>query len=553
MKNTFAKGRTLRLVVLLGALASIAAACGGGGGGGGTAPAPAPPPPPAALPAVDLSTVAAADPGLPLPEGWHRRGVLQVFVRSYQDSDGDGVGDLRGLISRLDHIRDLGVGGIWLLPIQPSQDRDHGYAVTDYRAVEPAYGTLADFDALVAAARERGLGLILDHVMNHSAAQHPAFVNSRSGPGNVFRDWYVWSATRPSGWRIWDQDPWRPDATGWYFAPFWGEMPDFNLRHPVVVAWHLDHLRFWMNRGVAGFRFDAVGNLIENGPTAWDSQPESLALMRQVRQMMDGYQRRHLVCEGPGDSAGFQAACGSAFAFGHQHDLLAAARGDAAALARVAGFTATAPLDVARFLSNHDSFAGARPFDQFNGNAQNLRNAASLLLLLPGVPYVYYGEEVGMSAGTGLQGDPRLRSPMSWSADPVRAGFTTGTPYRALAANVREHNVAAQAAQSDSLLRHYRTLLALRATHAALRDGAVEGVRAEGRVLSLRRTLGTEQMVLAIHTGDTPATVTLEGLTAGKLYAEQLPATGALLQADADGRASVTLPAHTARVWLRLP
>jgi glycosidase len=542
--------RALRLLVLCGALASVAAAC---GGGRDAASARTPPLASQALPAVDVSPVAAADPGLPLPEGWHRRGVLQVFMRSYQDSDGDGIGDLRGLISRLDHIRDLGVGGLWLLPVQPSQDGDHGYAVLDYRAVEPAYGTLADFDALVAAARERGLGVILDHVMNHSAARHPAFVNSRAGTGNPYRDWYVWSTTRPSGWRIWDQDPWRPDASGWYFAPFWGEMPDFNLRHPAVVAWHLDHLRFWMNRGVAGFRFDAVGNLVENGPDAWDSQPESLALMRRVRQVMDGYARRHLVCEGPGDPVGFQAACGSAFAFGHQHDLLAAARGDAQALARVAAFVAAAPLDTARFLSNHDSFAGARPFDQLDGDPRHLRNAASLLLLLPGVPYLYYGEEVGMGAGAGLQGDPRLRSPMSWNGDTARAGFTTATPYRALAANVATHNVAAQAADPGSLLAHYRTLLRLRTQHAALREGAVVGVRAEGRVLSLRRVLGDEALLVALNTGDEPATATLEGLEAGARYAAQLPAGGAVLQAGADGRATLALPPHAAQVWRRLP
>jgi glycosidase len=425
--------------------------------------------------------------------------------------------------------------------------------VADYRDIEPDYGTLADFDALVAAAGERGLGVIVDFVMNHSAAQHPAFVNSRSGAANAFRDWYLWSPTRPTGWRIYDSDPWRADASGWYFAPFWEQMPDFNLRHPAVLAWHHDHLRFWLNRGVAGFRFDAVGNLVENGPSAWDSQPESLVLMQQVRQMMDGYARRHLVCEGPGNPQGFQAACGSAFAFGHQHDLLAAARGDSAALARVAAFAASAGPDVARFLSNHDSFAGARVWDQLNGNAAHARTAAALLVLLPGVPYVYYGEEVGMSAGAGLGGDPRLRSPMSWTADPQRAGFTTGTPYRALAANVRTHNVAAQAADPTSLLASYRALLALRGQHAALREGSFDGARVEGTVLSFRRTLGEQQLLVAVNTGGSAAALTLSGLDPARTYAAELPAGDASLQADAEGRTGITLPAHSARVWQRLP
>jgi alpha-amylase len=552
MRSPSSPSRALRAIALLAALASVAAACGGGGGAGPLPPV-APAPPPAALPPVDLGTVAASDPGLALPPHWQRQGVLQVFVRSYQDSGGDGVGDLQGLISRLDHIRDLGVAGIWLLPINPSQDRDHGYAVTDYRGVEPGYGTLEDFDALVAAARVRGLGLILDHVMNHSAAQHPAFVNSRAGSGNVFRDWYVWSPTRPTGWSIYGGDPWRADPTGWYFAPFWEQMPDFNLRHPVVVAWHLDHLRFWLNRGVAGFRFDAVGNLIENGANAWNSQPESLALMRQVRQMMDGYERRVLVCEGPDDPDGFQAACGSAFAFGHQHDLLAAARGDAAALARVAAFAARAPLDMARFLSNHDGFAGERPFDQLGGDLRHLRNAASLLVLLPGVPYVYYGEEVGMGGGVGLQGDPRLRSPMSWQADVVRGGFTRGVPYRALARNVATHNVESQASDPGSLLSHYRQLFALRAQLQELRDGVAEDVHAEGTVLRMRRSLGTGQLLVALNTGEATATATFSGLSPGARYAQQLPAGGAVLTVDDQGRATVALPPHAARVLRRLP
>ncbi|MFM2059986.1 MAG: hypothetical protein RLY71_4371, partial [Pseudomonadota bacterium] len=376
----------------------LLAACGGGGGGsaaGGTPSAP-----PVVLPAVDVSAVRAADPGSSLPEGWQHGAVAQIFVRSYQDSDGDGIGDLRGLISRLDYLRDLGVKALWLMPVTRSQDRDHGYAVADYRAIEADYGSLADLDALVAAAHARGLGVILDYVMNHSAAQHPLFVNAASGAANAWRDWYVWSASHPASWNVFGVDPWRASAaaavTSWYYAPFWDQMPDFNLRHPAVVEFHRDNLRFWLNRGVDGFRFDAVGMLFENGPAAWESQPENETLMRDLAALVGSYQRRHLVCEAPAQPDRLAAACGSAFAFGRQATFLGAARGVAADMRAVVDYPLGHPATLASLLANHDSFAGARVWDQLQGDQAAYRLAAALYLLQPGTPYIYYGEEIGM-------------------------------------------------------------------------------------------------------------------------------------------------------------
>ena len=169
---------------------------------------------------------------------------MEIFVRSYQDSDGDGIGDLRGLIQRLDYLKDLGLSAIWLMPVTQSQDHDHGYAVADYRNTETKYGSLADMDELLRQAHARGIGVNVDHVMNHSAAENPLFVNSKSGSGNAYRDWYLWQGQKPTGWNIYGGDPWRGANGNYYFAPFWDQMPDFKLTNSLVANWHLDNHRF---------------------------------------------------------------------------------------------------------------------------------------------------------------------------------------------------------------------------------------------------------------------------------------------------------------------
>lgn len=524
------------------------AACGGGGGGGAGAGGDAGGGTP--LPAVDVSRVAPADPGSTLPADWPSGAFMQVFVRSYQDSDGDGIGDLRGLISRLDYLRDLGVKGLWLMPVNPSQDRDHGYAVTDYRAIEPDYGTLADFDELLRQAHARGIGVVIDYVINHSAAQHPLFVNSRAASTNPYRDWYLWQTFKPSGWNIYGGDPWRSNASGgFYFAAFWDQMPDFNLRHPAVVTWHHDNLRFWLNRGVDGFRFDAVGHLVENGASAWTDQPESLPLLRDARSLMDGYQRRFLVCEGPNRPLDYSAACGSAFAFGLQSRILDAARGNVVAAAAVASHFASAPLGMSTMLANHDSFAGDRVFNQLSGNLAQYRLAAAIYLLLPGTPFIYYGEEIGMARGA-VGGDPGLRTPMSWTGQARTAGFTTGTPYRVLSTNAGSANVAAQQADPDSLLNHYTAMLALRNGLPSIARGSYEAARVQGSVLTFQRRLGGERVLVAINVGTQAATLDVAGLTPNGLLRSRHPAGGADVALDAGGAAPLAMTPQSVRVFV---
>ncbi|HRC56718.1 MAG TPA: alpha-amylase family glycosyl hydrolase [Kofleriaceae bacterium] len=512
----------------------------------------------ASLPELDQSPVAAADPGSSLPADWTAGPFMEIFVRGYQDSDGDGRGDLRGLTQRLDYLADLGIRGLWLMPITESQDHDHGYAVTDYRALEQDYGTLEELDELLAQAHARGIGVILDYVMNHSAAQHPAFLRASDRRGDAVFDWYVWERDRPAGWRIYGNDPWHPSRgsrPGFYFAGFWDQMPDFNLQNPEVVAWHHDNLRFWLNRGVDGFRFDAVGNLVEHSAEAWENQPENYALMGQVAQLVGSYQRRYVICEGPADPGGFAAetACGAAFAFGRQYDFIAAAKGDRAAVGKVAAHVAAGSSRLSAIASNHDTFAGQRLFDQVGGDLRRYRLAAATYLLQVGTPFVYYGEEIGLAGAARLGGDPKLRTPMSWTAEPVTAGFTSGVPFRELSANVATHNVAAQLADPGSLWSFYRALFALRRSSPALAQGVADLVQAEDLVLRFRRQLGGQSVVVAMNYEDATRTTQMSGLPPGARLARAFPAGAADATVDGQGVASLTLGALEAAVFRVVP
>jgi alpha-amylase len=528
------------------AFALVLTACGGGGSGVVAPNATAP----IVLPSVDTSAVAAADPGSALPDGWQYGGFVEVYVRGYKDSNGDGVGDLRGLTQQLDYLRDLGVKGIWLMPVTQSQDHDHGYAVTDYRGIETDYGNLADFDELLKQAHARGIGVIADYVINHSGTQHPAFVNSRAAADNPYRSWYVWQQSAPTGWNIWGNNPWFTTTTGAYFAGFSDFMPDFNLKNADVVAWHKSNVRFWLNRGLDGLRFDAVGNLIENGPTTWQNQPENYTIMNDFLTLAASYQHRYIVCEAPDDPLGFSApaACGSAFAFGHQRDIINAAKGDAKAIAAIANYFKTAPASMATFASNHDSFAGARLWNQMNGDIAKYKLAAATYLLQPGIPFIYYGEEIGM-AQANVSGDPALRTPMSWTGDANSAGFTTGKPFRALSANVTTQNVAAQAADANSLLSFYKAMLALRNTRTSIARGSYEAAFTSGSAMGFQRKLGNETTLILINYGTTAATVTAGSLTANATLLPLYPSGSANVAVDASGNAQVAIGAQSVLVF----
>ncbi len=504
---------------------------------------------------TDVSPIAEVRQASALQPGWQRGAFMEVFVRAYKDSDGDGVGDLRGLIQQLDYLKDLGIKGIWLMPITASADGDHGYATTNFRTIEPAYGTLEDFDELLRQAHARGMGVIMDYVINHSARTHPLFVSAQTGPASPFYDWFVWEKEAPQGWEIWGKNPWTRTPAGNYFGTFGPHMPDFNFRNPAVLAYHQSSLRFWLNRGLDGYRLDAVPHLVENNAKDWNDQPESRGLSGELTALITAYPKRHVVCEATASPQVYAAPdiCGSAFAFGLERNIVKAAKGDKKAIRAVADYFVTAPQTMATFVGNHDIFAGARLMDQLRGNRAQYKLAAASYLLQPGTPFIYYGEEIGMAGITGERGDATLRAPMSWLADRQRGGFTTGTPFRPVSPNVLRYNVAAQLADPHSLLAFYKSMLALRNTLPSLASGSYDAPHVQGRVMAYRRTLDAETTLVVTNYGKKSASIRLDQLPGGAEFVPVYPKGGRAIVANARGALNVRLPGQSVRVYLRKP
>ena len=490
---------------------------------------------------------------MPDQHAWWQRGVVyQVYPRSFQDSNGDGVGDLPGILSRLDHLSALGVDAVWVSPIYPSPMADFGYDVSDYTGVDPVFGGLEDFDRLVSAAHARGLRMILDYVPNHSSDRHPWFAESRSSRASPKRDWYIWRDPAPGGgppnnWLSEFGGPaWTFDAaTGqYYYHAYLPEQPDLNWRNPEVRVAMLDALRFWLDRGVGGFRVDAIHHLIEdasfrdNPPNPdWRpgmsparrvirahtmDQPEVHDAIAEMRRVSDGYGGdRVLIGEAylPIDRLMmYYGADLSGFHLPFNFHLLSTpwrARDIAALVERYEA--ALPPGGWPNWvLGNHDRSRVASRL----GPAQ-ARVAAMLLLTLRGTPTLYQGDEIGMEdvpippdrvqdpwernvPGLGLGRDP-VRTPMQWDAGP-NAGFTRpgAEPWLPLAPDHATRNVAAQAEDPRSMLSLHRALLALRRAEPALSVGSyapVEG--AEEDVLAYERRDGAtgRGLLVALNLG----------------------------------------------------
>ena len=504
---------------------------------------------------VDISAVPQLSQVRALQPGWQRGAFMEVFVRAYKDSNGDGVGDLKGLTQQLDYLKDLGIKGIWLMPVTASADGDHGYATTDFRAIEPAYGTLEDFDELLRQAHARGIGVIMDYVINHSAHVHPLFVSAQSGAGSPYYDWFVWEKDAPVGWDIWGKNPWTTTPVGNYFGTFGPHMPDFNFRNPAVLAYHQSSLRYWLNRGVDGYRLDAVTHLVENNAKDWNDQPESRRLTGELSALIADYPQRHVVCEATSNPQIYAAPgiCGSAFAFGLERHIVNAARGDKKAIRAVADYFTSAPQTMATFVGNHDIFAGARLWDQLRGNRAQYKLAAASYLLQPGTPFIYYGEEIGMAGITRLPGDESLRAPMSWTADTRRGGFTTGTPFRPVSPNAARYNVAAQVADPDSLLSFYKSMLALRNTLPSLASGSYEAPMVQGRVVAYQRTLGSETTLVVTNYGTQPASIKIGSFRPRSAWVSAYPQRGKALATNGQGVLRLGLPAQSVRVYTFKP
>ena len=504
-------------------------------------------------PRLDVRAINLSDPGSRLPAGWQHGAFMEIFVRGWRDSDGDGIGDLRGVTQSLDYLRDLGIKGIWLMPITKSADGDHGYAVTDFRDIEPAYGTLADFDELLREAHARGIGVIMDYVINHSAASHPLFVAAGS-PTSPYRHWYLWKDPAPIGWDIWGKNPWHSSPNGTFYGTFGAHMPDFNLENAAAMDYHRASLKFWLNRGIDGFRFDAVPHLVERSAKDWNDQPESYALMAHVNALMAGYKNRHMVCEATANPTRWAAPyiCGSAFAFGFEHKMIDAARGKPEAILAVSEYFNAAPLTMATMLSNHDIFAGERLWDQLKGDVAQYRLAAATYLLMPGTPFIYYGEEIGMGGVNSLVADAKLRTPMSWNAQVVGTdAFTAGSakPFRPVSDNAGTHNVKRALAEPNSILSFYKTMLRLRNTLPSIARGDYSNAKVDGSVMSFQRRYEEERTMVAINYGTASATMDIAGLPAGAALDPVYPADVAGSIPVRSAGAKITIDAQSVRVF----
>jgi glycosidase len=400
---------------------------------------------------------------------WWRDAVFyEIFVRSFYDSDGDGIGDLNGVTEKLDYLQDLGVNAIWLMPIHPSPSY-HGYDVTNFYAVNPEYGSKEDLLRLLDEAHHREMYIIIDLILNHTSSQHPFFRDANSGPDSKYRDWYVWSDEYPG----WGANYWHEGNGGYYYGFFWGGMPDLNYNNPEVTDQMNDVIRYWVNEiGVDGFRLDAIKHLIEE-----DGKTESTGATHDWLRGFYGVVRgesidAYLVGEVFG-AGGFVATTYTGdqldhvFNFELASGFLNSVNGESNTGVNSAFFLTLKDMpdgNYATFLTNHDQ---NRVMSVLRGKAEKGKAAASLLLTSPGTPFIYYGEEIGMQ---GVKPDPDIRLPMQWTGE-TYAGFSSAEPWRKVHESYQTINVADQQDSPDSLLSHYRTLISIRKDHPALRTG----------------------------------------------------------------------------------
>lgn len=447
-----------------------------------------------AQPVAPLSGLPQGTDGYPW---WNDSVFYEIFVRSFYDASGDGIGDLNGLISKLDYLQDLGVTGLWLMPIHPSPSY-HGYDVTDYYTVNPDYGTLDDFKRLVAEAKKRGIRLIIDFVLNHTSKEHPWFVASQD-PQSPYRDWYVWSKTDPG------QDHWQRAANGDYYYGFFGEhMPDLNYTTPAVTAKMEDVARFWLQDiGVDGLRLDAAKYLVEEGTVVQNSA----ATHQWYKNFRPEYKKYKPDAMTIGEVADL-APVSADYAQGDQLDLtfdfdlaqavvtgVRARRAEGIARAFKVNQNVFKPLQFGSFLTNHDQ---NRVVSQLAGDVERAKLAAVIYLTGPGVPFVYYGEEIGM---LGRKPDEDIRTPLQWTAE-TNAGFTTGTPWRQPYSDYITKNVAAESADPNSILSLYRQLIRLRNQHAALRVGEYVEVKTNNpEVFAMLRVSAAEAALIVVNLG----------------------------------------------------
>jgi alpha-glucosidase len=502
-------------------------------------------------------------------EWWRGAVIYQIYPRSFQDSDGDGVGDLAGITRRLVHVAALGADAIWISPFFRSPMKDFGYDVSDYTDVDPLFGTLADFDALIAEAHRLGIRVIIDQVLSHTSEEHPWFKESRASRDNPKADWYVWADAKPDGtppnnWlSIFGGPAWQWDTRRcqYYFHNFLVEQPDLNFHTPAVQDALLDACRFWLERGVDGFRLDTVNFYVHsqslkdnppappgdrNSPEApavnpynWQdhiydkSQPENLVFLQRLRALLDRYPEKTTVGEigdGPRSLKTMAAytSGGDKLHMCYTFDFLSPVFTADHFRDRIAAFEAIAGDGWPCWaFSNHDivrsasRWASASPLD----HARLARLAAGILLSLRGSVSLYQGEELGLTEAElrfedladpyGIRfwpeykGRDGCRTPMVWEADAPNGGFSPAKPWLPVSPEHAGSAVDRETSDASSLLAHYRRLIAFRRAHPALRQGSIRFVDSPQDVLAFVREVPGEAVACLFNFSDRPATVAL--------------------------------------------
>jgi alpha-glucosidase len=489
---------------------------------------------------------------------WKHAVFYEIYPRSFADSNSDGIGDLNGVASRLDYLQALGIDAVWLTPVYPSPQVDFGYDVSDYENIDPVYGTLADFDRLQQEAKRRGIRIIMDFVLNHTSDQHKWFVDSRSSRSSAHRDWYIWRDGRapsqpPNNWEsIFFGSAWTFDRkTGqYYYHYFYPQQPDLNWRNPDVKNAMFDVTRWWYERGVAGFRLDAVSNLFED-PALHDNPvlpglnkvgngnmenryndnlPEVHDILRGLRKVADEHDAV-LIGETWAETASELKKY-----YGEHNDELQmpmdlqftklTSFSAAEFRQHIAGVESAAPWPVF-VISNHDIVRSYVRYSDGHDRDAVAKLVAGLYLTLRGTPIMYYGEEIGMENNdpkrqqdvkdpVGKVGWPKEigrdgeRTPMQWN-DSTNAGFSNGTPWLPIAHNYKTHNVATELEQPDSILQFYKHLLAFRRQSPALLDGDYIPLNQnDPNVLAYLRRSNDQTILVALNISASPHSVSFD-------------------------------------------
>lgn len=491
-------------------------------------------------------------------EFWWRHAIFyEVYPRSFQDSNGDGVGDINGIIERLPYLLALGIDAVWLSPVFPSPMADFGYDISDYIGIDPLFGTMEDFDALVKAAHRSGLKIILDLVPNHTSDQHPWFVESRGSRDNPKRDWYIWREPGPGGgppnnWLSeFGGSAWEYDAATrqYYYHAFLAKQPDLNWRNPAVRQAIHDVMRFWLGKGVDGFRVDVIWHLIKDSefrdnpsnpdfrsgrppnqrilPLYTTDQAEVHDVIAEMRRVVDEFDSRVLIGEIYLPFERLITYYGKDLAGAHlpfNFALLSAPWNAREIEKLIDEYEAALPAGAWPnwVLGNHD-----RPRVASRVGQEQARVAAMLLLTLRGTPTLYYGDEIGMhqvaiapeqvrdpfeknvpGIGVGRDG---CRTPMQWNALPY-AGFSTSVPWLPLSDDFTHENVVNLEADSRSILNLYKALIDLRKRRRELVSGAYVPIAAEGDLLLYRRQCEDEAVVIALNLGSEPVSLASDAI-----------------------------------------